>query len=249
VFAELLKRRPRHHTIEKIAVFADPVFALNDARGRAADSAAAAGERAGEEGPMRLPGSAGLSRLPGTRFEAESILALAPGKVSLALGFDANRARLEQDAASADVLHLATHGLIDTDHPELSGLALSLFSAEGRWQPEGLLRLDDFAALHLNAELVVLSGCRTALGRQQGGEGLLGLARGLFYAGSRRVLASLWPVRDRATAELMASFYRSLLAGSSPSSSLRLAQLEMLHGSRFSDPFYWAPFVLIGDPR
>lgn len=243
VLAELLAR-PGRTTPGEIAIFADPVFTLADARRRGAGGAGGAGLDAQRQPPMGE-----LTPLPGTRIEAERIAALAPGRVHLALGFTASRAELEREAPRAAVLHLATHGLIDTDHPELSGLALSLFGEGGRWQPEGLLRWDDFAALPLDADLVVLSGCRTALGRQAGGEGLLGLSRALFYAGSRRVLASLWPVRDRATAELMERFYRQLLAGRPAAAALRAAQRELAADPRWADPFHWAAFVLIGDPR
>lgn len=241
VLAELLAR-PRRQQAGPIAVFADPVFRPPD------------NTEPGLEPPVsatldRVAGAAGLHPLPGTRLEAERIATLFPGRARLALGFAATRERFEQEAPDASILHLATHGLIDTDHPELSGLALSLFSAEGRWQPQGLVRLDDFTTLRLDAELVVLSGCRTALGRELDGEGLLSLSRGLFYAGSRRVLASLWPVRDRATAELMSRFYAQLLAGRPAASALRAAQRELAASADFRDPFYWAAFVLIGDPR
>lgn len=241
VLAELLAR-PRRQQAGPIAVFADPVFLPPGNTDQDPETPVSATLE-------RLPGAAGLTPLPGTRLEAERIAALFPGRARLALGFAASRERFEQEAPDAGILHLATHGLIDTDHPELSGLALSLFSADGRWQPQGLLRLDDFTTLRLDAELVVLSGCRTALGRELDGEGLLGLSRGLFYAGSRRVLASLWPVRDRATAELMSRFYAQLRDGRPAATALRAAQRELAASADFRDPFYWAAFVLIGDPR
>jgi CHAT domain-containing protein len=104
------------------------------------------------------------------------------------------------------VVHFSTHGLLNNEHPELSGLVLSLFDASGRPQ-DGILRLHDIHNLRLNADLVVLSACETALGTQVRGEGLIGLARGFMYAGASRVVASLWKVEDQATASLMKQFY------------------------------------------
>jgi CHAT domain-containing protein len=106
--------------------------------------------------------------------------------------------------------------------------------------------------MNLDAEMVVLSACETALGREIRGEGLVGLARGFMYAGAERVVASLWQVQDRATASLMERFYRGLLQeGRSPADALRQAQLAMLSDSdgRFSFPYYWAGFVFQGDWR
>jgi CHAT domain-containing protein len=105
-------------------------------------------------------------------------------------------------------------------------------------------------SLKLGADLVVLSGCETALGREIRGEGLVGLTQGFFYAGSERVMASLWRVEDRATAELMSHFYRAMLKqGLPPAAALRSAQLAIRSDARWQDPFFWAPFVLQGDWR
>jgi CHAT domain-containing protein len=113
---------------------------------------------------------------------------------------------------------------------------------------DGFLRLHEVYDLSLAADLVVLSGCRTALGKEVKGEGLLGLTRGFLYAGASRVMASLWPVRDRATAELMRRFYRGLLQdGLPPAAALRAAQRSLRRDPRWRDPFYWAPFILQGD--
>jgi CHAT domain-containing protein len=110
------------------------------------------------------------------------------------------------------------------------------------------LSVHDIYQLQLDAELVVLSGCSTALGKKVRGEGLLGLARSFLYAGASRVVASLWMVRDRATAELMAAFYRSYLEQDmTPAAALRAAQVSMLHQARWRDPYFWAAFGLYGD--
>jgi CHAT domain-containing protein len=186
-----------------------------------------------------------------TRREAQSLLALAPaGQAQGALDFDANRAA----AAGSQLqhfryVHFATHGFLVDAHPDLSGLVLSLVDREGRAQP-GLMTTADVFDMHLDAQLVVLSGCRTALGRELRGEGLVGLARAFMYAGARGVLASLWQVDDAATAELMTSLYRGLLQrGEAPAAALRGAQRELLTRRRFRHPYYWAAFQLQGDGR
>ncbi|MFL6201592.1 MAG: CHAT domain-containing protein [Thermoanaerobaculia bacterium] len=181
-----------------------------------------------------------FERLPATRQEAEAIAALAPpGQARLALGPEASRAEVLGDRLSGyRTVHFATHGLIDAEHPSLSGLALA----------DGFLNLRDVYGLRLGADLVVLSGCRTALGREIRGEGMAGLARGFFHAGARRVVASLWRVEDRATAELMTRFYRGMWTeGQSPAAALRSAQLSIRQERRWRDPYFWAGFVLQGD--
>jgi CHAT domain-containing protein len=126
---------------------------------------------------------------------------------------------------------------------------LSRFDAAGAGI-DGFLGLYDVASLDLSAQLVVLSGCHTALGKQVRGEGLVGLSRGFLYAGVPRVVASLWQVRDRATAELMARFYRGMLReGSTPAAALRAAQLAVRQERRWRDPYFWAAFTLQGDWR
>jgi CHAT domain-containing protein len=144
-------------------------------------------------------------------------------------------------------VHFATHGVVDSARPELSGLVLSLVDRKGAPQ-DGFLRVHELYNLNLGADLVVLSACRTALGREIKGEGMVGLARGFMYAGSPRVVASLWDVRDQATAELMTSLYRGMLAeGLTPAAALRAAQTEMWRSGPFEAPFYWAAFVLQGE--
>jgi CHAT domain-containing protein len=139
--------------------------------------------------------------------------------------------------------------VIDAANPALSGLVLSRVDRQGRQQP-GFLGLRDVYDLRLGAELVVLSGCRTALGKEVRGEGLVGLVRGFLFAGARRVVASLWPVEDRATAELMVRFYRAMeTQGLRPAAALRAAQLEIRAERRWRDPYFWASFVLVGDWR
>jgi CHAT domain-containing protein len=124
---------------------------------------------------------------------------------------------------------------------------LSLVNEKGKSQ-DGFLRLHEIYNLNLHADLVVLSACQTALGNDIVGEGIIGLSRGFLYAGAARVMASLWTVDDRATAELMTRFYRKLLAEhQSPSAALRASQLEMQQQPRWSSPYFWAAFELQGE--
>jgi CHAT domain-containing protein/Tfp pilus assembly protein PilF len=245
-----------------LAVLADPVFGRNDPRLGAAGGPALASVSATATAtatipamrspppvPGELPGE--LPRLPASRQEAEAIAAMAPaGEAMVALDFAASREAVLGDRLSGyRVVHFATHAVLDTEHPALSGLALSMVGPDGRPR-QGFLHLRDIYNLRLRADLVVLSGCRTALGREVRGEGLVGLARGFQYAGAARVVASLWRVEDRATAALMARFYHALWTlGMPPAAALRAAQLSLRAERPYRDPTYWAGFVLVGDWR
>jgi len=190
-----------------------------------------------------------LQRLTFSRREANEITALTrPGASFMALDFAANRATaLGPNLSRYRIVHFATHGLLNSQHPELSGVVLSLVDEEGRPQ-DGFLRLNDIYNLKFAADLVVLSACKTGLGKEIKGEGLVGLTRGFFYAGAPRVVASLWKVDDRATAELMKLFYRRMLRdGLSPAAALRSAQIDMWKQPRWAAPFYWAGFTLQGE--
>jgi CHAT domain-containing protein/Tfp pilus assembly protein PilF len=233
-----------------VAVFADPVFDKSDER-VTRDSSRNAG---GHHGAPTKPSDEAtpFQRLPYTRQEAEAILALVPSRGrKAALGFDANRAAaMSDDLSKYRIIHFATHSFLDSTNPELSAIALSMLDRQGRPQ-EGFLRSHEVFNLRLGAELVVLSGCRTGLGKQVKGEGLYGMTRGFMYAGSKRVLVSLWDVQDQATARLMTDFYRGLL-GSKPSSTpaaLRAAQIAIWRERRWQAPYYWAGFVLQGEPK
>ncbi|HEX5718995.1 MAG TPA: CHAT domain-containing tetratricopeptide repeat protein [Thermoanaerobaculia bacterium] len=225
-----------------LAVLADPVFDPHDPRVRGGK--APAGNDTTRSGDLPL-----FDRLASSRREAEAIASLAEGAV-LALDFQARRSLLtEGRLADFRVLHFATHGTFHGEHPELSGIVLSLVDESGRPQ-DGFLRLPDLHALSLAADLVVLSGCQTALGREIRGEGLVGLSQGFLDAGARNVVASLWQVPDRATAELMTAFYRSYLQrGTPPAAALREAQLAVRARRGWSEPYHWASFILMGEGR
>ncbi len=238
----------------RVAVLADPVFERNDPRVRGARDASAAprSDRAENDALTRSMQESGLRRLDrlnASRREAESITALAgPGRTFAALDFQATRAAaLGPEVSSARIVHLASHGLLNARHPELSGVVLSLVDESGR-PIDGFLQTRDIYKLKLSADLVVLSACQTALGKDVRGEGLLGLSRGFMYAGAPRVVASLWKVPDRATAELMRAFYRGVLVQElSPAAALRAAQRTVRAEKLWSSPYYWAAFVLQGD--
>jgi CHAT domain-containing protein/Tfp pilus assembly protein PilF len=190
-----------------------------------------------------------FARLPFSRREAEAIYATAaPGEATKALDFDASKATaMSKELGEYKIVHLATHGLVNSEHPALSGLVFSLLDRQGRSQ-DGFLRLSDIYNLELNADLVVLSACQTALGKQIIGEGLIGITRGFMYAGSPRVIASLWNADDEGTAELMKKFYEGVLKnGQRPAEALRAAQTWMLKQPRWKAPYYWAGFVLQGE--
>src|SRR5262249_23719250 len=146
-------------------------------------------------------------------------------------------------------VHFATHGLLNNRHPELSGLVFSLVDPRGRPR-DGFLAAYDVYNLHLNADLVVLSACQTALGGDVRGEGLIGLTRAFMYAGPPRGVSSLWRVPDSATAALMQDFYKGILVDHlTPAAALRAAQLAIRSEPRWSAPYYWAGFILQGEWR
>jgi CHAT domain-containing protein/tetratricopeptide (TPR) repeat protein len=191
----------------------------------------------------------GLAPLAYSRLEAESIAAFLPrDHVWLALGADASRDNaLTADWRRYSIVHFATHAIVDRRRPELSGIVLSLYDPTGRPQ-DGLLRMNDIYNLDMPVDLVVLSGCDTAAGRSMDSEGVLSLSRAFLYAGARRVVASLWPVEDRATAAFMREFYRGLLVEHMPAATaLRFSQQHIARDNRWASPYYWAGFVLQGD--
>jgi len=192
-----------------------------------------------------------LPRLLFSGAEAKSITSFASaGDALKAVGFAASRATaMSDDLSQYRIIHFSTHGLLNNLHPELSGIVLSLVDEHGRPQ-DGFLRLHDIYNLKLPADLVVLSACQTALGKEIRGEGLVGLTRGFMYAGAARVVASLWKVDDRASAELMKNFYREMLREKQrPAAALRAAQVAMWKQKRWQSPYYWAAFTLQGEWR
>ncbi|HEX5731891.1 MAG TPA: CHAT domain-containing protein [Blastocatellia bacterium] len=252
-----------------VAVIADPVFSKDDVRVRAATKAIdeQSGQRQDEPNSpshnisqialLRSTREVGLGdgkelpRLPFSRKEAQAIFALGhPAGAMNALDFNATREIVTSaEMGQYRIVHFATHGLLNNEHPELSGLVLSLVDKKGQPQ-NGFLRLYDIYNLRLGADLVVLSACHTALGKQIKGEGLVGVTRGFMYSGAGRVIGSLWKVDDEATAELMERFYLGIIKEKQkPAAALREAQLWMRKQKRWQFPYYWSGFILQGEWR
>ena len=237
---------------KSIAVFADPVFDEKDARfsGEAPVAAHADVDEAREvKRSAEESGLAGFPRLRFSREEAKQIMKFASRNNSLeALDFSASRANATStELQNYRIVHFATHGIINSRHAELSGVVLSLVDQNGKPQ-NGFLRLYDIYNMNLKADLVVLSACQTALGRDIKGEGLIGLTRAFMYGGATRVVASLWQADDRGTAVLMSKFYDGLLSRRlSPAAALRNAQVAMLQDKRWHNPRYWAAFTIQGE--
>ena len=244
-------RKPASKTV---AVLADPVFSANDPRLTIGKTQSAHAEEPALSDAQRSASESGvaeLTRLHFTRQEADEIARLAGEKRNLkALDFAASRTMATNDKlGDYRIVHFATHGLINNHHPDLSGIVLSLVDEQGRPQ-NGFLRLYDIYNLKLNADLVVLSACQTALGKEIKGEGLVGLTRGFMYAGAPRVVASYWRIDDRATADIMKRFYSAMLKdGLRPAAALRAAQVSMLQDKRWQSPHYWAAFTVQGEWR
>src|ERR1700686_1990426 len=258
---ELTSRKPAP---KDLAVLADPVFYPEDERVRrkarhkkSERRNVTSVERVGrsqnikqamQETKPRRDG-ARLVRLKGSRKEAEKILALvAESRAKSAFDFEASRNLVSSGQLSSyRYVHFATHGLLDNIHPELTAVVLSLVDENGNPQ-DGYVRAHEIYNLIFRADVVVLSGCQTGLGQEVKGEGLIGLTRGFMYAGAARGVVSLWSVDDDATAELMTSFYRSMLKDHKPpAEALGIEQIDMLKQRRWQAPHYWAAFIMQGE--
>ncbi|MEY2457530.1 MAG: hypothetical protein QOK06_2630, partial [Acidimicrobiaceae bacterium] len=253
-----------------VIALADPVFMKDDERvKRIRDKQLRDSAKSGNEAPVRGENAIDrqlvkatedtgvategmyVPRLPGTRQEAQQIVAMTPPAESrLALDFAASR----ETATNAELsqyryVHFSTHGLLNSVHPELSGLVFSLVNERGETQ-DGFLRAHEIFNLKLPAEVVVLSACQTGIGKDIRGEGLVSLTRGFMHAGAPRVVVSLWDVSDWGTTELMVRFYHGMLKeGMRPAAALRAAQVSLMNNKRWASPYYWASFTLQGEWR
>jgi CHAT domain-containing protein/predicted negative regulator of RcsB-dependent stress response len=264
-----IKQQRAKTTSRAVLVIADPVFNSNDARAKKGTTAPAATDAevrglgiqsAVADVAGNTPAPAGssaameglpLTRLNGTRVEAEEISKLTKasgGQADVWLDLDANEENLgTRDISKYRIIHVATHGLLNAERPQFTGVVLSLVGNKTR---DGFVRTDEVFNLRLGSPLVMLSACETGLGKEKRGEGVMGLTRAFMYAGAPTVGVSLWSVADKSTADLMTDFYQRLLSTSATtttSGALRGAQLAMISGKKYSAPFYWAPFVLVGD--
>jgi len=242
-----------------LAVLADPVFRADDPRVSVSPGAQTQPVIRPSADQSRLPSTTQavegpamkLGRLHFSRAEAEAIAALVPDDARMiALDFAADKsAACGAALGQYSIVHYATHAVLDNEHPELSGVAMSMVDSHGAPR-DGFLRLFDIYNLKLNAGLVVLSSCQTALGREIKGEGLMSITRGFMYAGAPRVVSSLWSIDDKATADLMRLFYKGMLVERlRPAAALRAGQLSMLKQRCCHQPYYWAAFTLQGEWR
>lgn len=256
--AAIRKPRNRRASPRKVvAIFVDPVLDRSDERvlksplsyGTALAAANNDADRPIERSSETLLRDGTLTRLVHASEEADAIAAAAPwGSTMVAKGFDASReTAMSQNVGQYQIVHFATHGFFNSEHPELSGIVLSMVNRNGT-KTNGLMPLPDIYNLDYSAELTVLSACQTALGKDVKGEGVVGLTHSFLSAGSKSVVATLWKVDDRATAVFMAKFYERMLQnGESPAAALREAKLMMMHDKQWSAPYYWAGFVLQGE--
>ncbi len=243
-------------------VVADPVFSGDDPRAKGGAASSASGETRGlglglesavndvAGNQSSAAGGLHLARLSGTRTEADAISVIAKtggGQADLWTDLNASEDNVKtRDVSSYRYLHVATHGLLDAERPQFTGVVLSLV---GNKSNDGFLRTDEIFNLKLGSPIVMLSACETGLGKEKRGEGVIGLTRAFMYAGAPTVGVSLWSVADKSTADLMTDFYKRLLGATpqAPGAAIRDAQLAMINGKKYSAPFYWAPFVLVGE--
>jgi CHAT domain-containing protein/Tfp pilus assembly protein PilF len=239
VYAELKRSRPARRDLreERLDAFGDPHYPRSRP-GVAADP----------EVREILQRGWALTPLPSTRKEVEAIATLYPQGHTY-LGRDATEERAKSLGPESRLVHFACHGLLDERFPLNSALALTLPEHPAAGQDNGLLQAwEIFESMRLDADLVTLSACDTALGKEMGGEGLVGLTRAFQYAGARSVLASLWGIADYSTARFMKRFYGYLRAGKPKDEALRAAQIDQIREKpESSHPFFWAAFELNGD--
>ncbi|BAY61224.1 TPR domain protein [Calothrix brevissima NIES-22] len=242
---------------QALAILADPVYNATDTRVTTAqnkqlqkqDSLDLELERSALKRSADSLNRQGWTRLLGTRKEAETIFNLVPkSKGVQLLDFAANyTAATSSNLNQFQILHFATHGFVNDANPELSGIVLSLVDKQGK-DIRGYLRLADLFNLDYPADLIVLSACETGLGKEIQGEGLVGLTRGLMYAGAERLLVSLWKVSDEGTSEFMQEFYKQMWQqNKSASQALRATQLKMWEQEKWRNPNYWAAFTFLGE--
>ncbi len=198
--------------------------------------------------PIQFPAKDNLSPLPGTETEVNQIQELLHSKqiaCNILINQEANETSIKSETLrNYDLIHFATHGIVDEDNPDLSRIFLQNDSEA----EDGNLFSGEIYNLHLNANLVTLSACQTGLGKISKGEGVIGLSRALVYAGAKNLVVSFWSVADESTSQLMTTFYQHLITTKETTfaEALRGAKLKMIRQQKYASPFYWAPFVLIG---
>ncbi|MFN0048687.1 MAG: CHAT domain-containing protein [Cytophagales bacterium] len=190
-----------------------------------------------------------LRNLPGTETEVRKIDQIFKNKNYVTTSYLNDKAT-ETEVKSDNLknfryLHFATHGIVNESRPEMSEIFLCSDAGKNE---DGNLYSGEIYNLNIKADLVTLSACQTGLGKITKGEGIIGLSRALLYAGAKNIVVSLWTVSDESTSKLMVDFYADLLKNEHPdySRSLREAKLQLIADKNTANPYYWAPFVLIG---
>ena len=255
------EKQQRQPTKRLLAAFGDPVFPSNyaEVKGDGSSSAMLASVQHAQLEPWRRAwrdieivadtvDPSILKPLTFSKFELQKLTELGGSASLIARGFAASRETLTSlDLSQYSVLHFATHGVFDPKNPEVTGFFLSMLDDSGRPQ-NGFITTPDIYELKAPVDLVVLSACRTGLGRGVRGEGLIGLTSGFMHAGASSVAATLWKVDDNATSELMEHFYTNMLQNNMrPAEALRAAQNVLRHDPRWQSPHYWAAFTLQGE--
>jgi len=246
--------RPATPPPKTLLAFGDPVTAISpeSADTTATTQAPRSSTSVAERSPTDDYQERGFSfeRLPSTRQEVLAISKLFPvSEREVYLGEDARKEKVKSENLDQfRFIHFATHGFIDEAKPDRSGI---LLSRDPNSSEDGVLQMDEIMRLRMNADMVTLSACSTGLGKLVSGEGVLGLTRAFFYSGARNVTVSLWNVNDSATAVLMQAYYANLKRGVPESAALREAKLTLLHGKNvtWSQPYFWAAFVLVGEGK
>ena len=253
ILGQLLQEKLQRPASTKIvAAFGDPVFRSNYAQFKNSASSEAVASAESSERGLEMDSDARdpdkIQPLVYSKYELKNLSEIAGPAAFVARGFDASRAVLEKtDFSKYTVLHFATHGLLNPKNPEQSGFYLSTVDGSGHDQ-DGFITMEDVYNLRVPVSLVVLSACRTGLGKDVRGEGLIGLTRGFMHAGASSVVASLWKVDDEATSELMKYFYTNMLKkGMRPAAALREAQNTLRQNPQWQSPHYWAAFTLQGE--
>lgn len=238
----------RKAATKSIMVLADPIFSAADERLAINANKKQILEQKSEVSLTRaFYGHADLRRLVAAGQEATNIKDIYPD-ATVAIGTKANLSlATSPEVSEYRIIHYSTHGFLNPVQPELSGLVLSLFNDQGKEQ-SGYLTANHIYNLRLNADLVVLSACQTGLGKQVKGEGILGLTRAFMFAGTKRIIFSLWNVNDKSTTDLMTKFYNAIKNdGLTPAAALRKAQIDMWKDKKWHAPYYWAAFQIQGE--
>jgi len=248
--ARTAKRSPgRIRPAQSLLVIANPDFGdasrFNTA-GRGTDRPLTMPSRALDMPSRDLYGveRGGITPLPGTHNEAQGLHTLYP-EATVLEGKEAQEATVKSQMSHYRYLHFATHGLFNNAVPMLSSIVLA--QPEKESPEDGFLTAGELFEMKLSAELVTLSACETARGEVRTSEGIVGLTWALFAAGVPSAVVSQWKVDDTSTPQLMGAFYSGMKRGEGKAGALRKASLKLLHDGSHSHPYYWAPFVLVGN--